>query len=128
ARAQVEASLVAANQTIQPGKAFTVALRVVHEPQWHTYWINPGTGLATELDWKLPEGFTAGEIQWPPPIPIRDRTGTVVGNGYEGETFLLVTITPPASLTPGQPVELKADATWLMCADVCIPGSGEVSL
>ncbi|HTO04732.1 MAG TPA: protein-disulfide reductase DsbD domain-containing protein, partial [Opitutus sp.] len=128
ARAQVTASLVAADQAIQPGKAFTVALRLVHEPHWHTYWINPGTGLATELDWKLPAGFTAGEIQWPPPIPIKDRTGAVVGNGYEGEAFLLVTITPPATLPPGQEIELKADASWLMCADVCIPGNGQVAL
>ena len=128
AEAQVKASLVAAEESIQAGRPFTVALRLEHEPHWHTYWLNPGTGLVTTLDWKLPDGFTAGEIQWPAPIRIKDRSGTVVGNGYEGETFLLVTVTPPATLPPGQSVELKATAEWLMCADVCVPGNADVAL
>ena len=128
ARAHVKASLVAADTSIQPGHAFTVALRLEHEPHWHTYWVNPGTGLATTLTWTLPAGFTAGEIQWPAPVILKDHTGTVVGNGYEGETFLLVTITPPVSLSPGSTVDLKAAAEWLMCSDVCIPGNANLGL
>ena len=48
ALAQVKASLVAAETAIVPGKPVQVALRLVHQPHWHTYWINPGTGLVTE--------------------------------------------------------------------------------
>lgn len=128
AQDHVRGTLVAAEQSIQPGRPFTVALRLEHEPHWHTYWLNPGTGLPTSLEWKLPEGFSAGDIQWPAPIVIKDRTGMVVGNGYEGETFLLVTVTPPQSLEAGSRVELSAAATWLMCADVCIPGNAHVAL
>jgi len=128
APAHVQASLVAAETSIQPGRAFTVALRLEHEPHWHTYWLNPGTGLATELKWKLPAGWKAGEIQWPAPVILRDHTGTVVGNGYEAETFLPVTLTPPATLAPGTAIELNAAAEWLMCSDVCIPGNANVSL
>jgi thiol:disulfide interchange protein DsbD len=124
----VQASLVAAETSVQPGRPFTVALRLVHDEHWHTYWLNPGTGLATELKWQLPPGWKAGPIQWPAPVILRDHTGTVVGNGYEGETFLPVTITPPADLKPGETVALKADAEWLMCSDVCIPGNADVSL
>lgn len=128
AQAHVKASLVSADASIQPGRAFTVALRLEHEAHWHTYWLNPGTGLATTLAWTLPPGFKAGEIRWPAPVVLTDRTGTVVGNGYEGETFLLVTITPPSTLTTGDQVELKATAEWLMCSDVCIPGNASVAL
>ncbi|WP_044891566.1 protein-disulfide reductase DsbD family protein [Opitutus terrae] len=124
----VQGSLVSADASIQPGRPFTVALRLEHEPHWHTYWLNPGTGLATTLAWKLPAGFTAGDIQWPAPIVLKDRSGTVVGNGYEGETLLLVTITPPATLATGTEVRLEADAEWLMCSDVCIPGGQALSL
>lgn len=124
----VQASLVAAATSIQPGRTFTVALRLEHAPHWHTYWINPGTGLPTTLKWELPPGFTAGEIQWPAPSVIKDRAGTIVGNGYEGETFLLVTVTPPATLRAGASVELKAAADWLMCEEVCVPGSATVAL
>jgi thiol:disulfide interchange protein DsbD len=127
AQAHVQASLVAADASVQPGRPFTVALRLEHEPHWHTYWLNPGTGLVTTLAWQLPEGFSAGEIQWPAPIVLKDSKGAVVGNGYEGETLLLVQITPPASLSQTQ-VELRADAEWLMCSDVCIPGGAKVAL
>jgi thiol:disulfide interchange protein DsbD len=126
--AHVTASLVAADTAIQPGQPVTVALRLVHEPHWHTYWLNPGTGLPTSLAWKLPPGWTAGDIQWPAPMVLKDKKGNVVGNGYEGELFLPVVLTPPANLQPGTNVELKADADWLMCADVCIPGSAAVAL
>lgn len=124
----VKASLVAADATVQPGRPITVALRFVHDPHWHTYWQNPGTGLATELKWQLPAGWKAGDIQWPAPIVLMDKARNVVGNGYEGELFLPVTLTPPADLAPGTSVELKAAADWLMCEEVCIPGSADLSL
>jgi thiol:disulfide interchange protein DsbD len=127
-RAQVQASLVSENGSIQPGTPFTVALRLVHQTHWHTYWVNPGTGLATSLAWTLPAGWKAGDIQWPAPEVLKDDTGAIVGNGYEGDLLLPVTITPPADAAPGTSVTLKATATWLMCKDVCKPGKAEVAL
>ena len=124
----VQASLVAADATVQPGRPLTVALRLVHDPHWHTYWINPGTGYATKLDWKLPPGWKAGDIQWPAPSILRDHTGAVVGNGYNDDILLPVTLTPPADLVPGGTVTLAASAEWLMCEEVCIPGDANVSL
>lgn len=128
APSHVQASLVTADESIQPGKPFYVALRLQHDPHWHTYWLNPGTGLTTSLTWTLPPGFTASEILWPAPVVLKDRTGTVIGNGYEGETLLPVRITPPADLKPGAKVEFKAKAEWLMCEEVCMPGEAELWL
>lgn len=124
----VQASLVAADASIQPGKPFTVALRFVHDPHWHTYWLNPGTGLPTSIAWTLPAGWTASEILWPAPHVLKDSHGNVVGSGYEDELFLPVTITPPAELKTGDKIELKAATDWLMCEDVCIPGSAKLNL
>lgn len=124
----VQASLVSADASIQPGKPLTVALRLMHDPHWHTYWVFPGTGLPTTITWSLPPGWTAGEIQWPAPHILKDHVGTVVGNGYEKETFLPITLTPPANLPTGSSVTLSAKADWLMCEKVCIPGSADVSL
>ena len=126
--APVKASLVAADASVKPGQPLTVALRLVHDAHWHTYWLNPGTGLATSLKWNLPAGWTAGEIQWPAPIILKDNAGNTVGNGYEGELFLPVTLTPPANLTADTAIELKAAADWLMCAEICVPGSANVAL
>ena len=128
ARAHVKASLVAAETAIVPGKPVQVALRFVHDEHWHTYWLNPGTGLVTTIAWTLPPGWKASEIQWPAPKALKDRTGTIVGNGYEGDLLLPVTLTPPADLAPGASVTLKAAAEWLMCEEVCMPGDAKVSL
>lgn len=128
AHAQVKASLVADETSVKPGRAFTVALRLEHQPHWHTYWINPGTGIATSLKWTLPPGWTASEIRWPTPTVIKDKHGTIVGNGYEDEVLLPVTITPSADAKPGDTVKLRAKAAWLMCADVCVPGDAPVEL
>ena len=126
--APVKASLVAADASVKPGQPLTVALRLVHDAHWHTYWLNPGTGLATSLRWNLPAGWTAGEIQWPAPLALKDKAGNTIGNGYEGELFLPITLTPPANVTAGSSVELKASADWLMCAEICVPGSADVAL
>lgn len=126
--AQVEASLVSAETTIQPGRPFTVGLRLQHDPHWHTYWLNPGTGLVTNIEWELPEGFTAGPIQWPAPKVLKDRVGNVIGNGYEEDQLLPVTITPPADIKPGETVTLRAAVDWLMCEVVCIPGAATLEL
>ncbi|MSU52016.1 MAG: hypothetical protein EXS41_01285 [Opitutaceae bacterium] len=128
ALAQVKASLVAAETAIVPGKPVQVALRLVHQPHWHTYWINPGTGLVTEIKWSLPPGWTASAIQWPAAHVIKDKTGTVTGNGFENDTLLPVTLTPPAGLAAGTTITLKASAEWLMCEDVCMPGNADVTL
>ncbi|MFI5335761.1 MAG: protein-disulfide reductase DsbD family protein [Opitutales bacterium] len=124
----VVAELVSAVDSIQPGQSFRVALKMQHDEHWHTYWINPGTGLPTTLAWKLPEGFTAGDIIWPTPHVARDTTGKVTGNSYEGENLLYVDITAPANLAPGGSVTLQATAEWLMCKDTCVPGDAALEL
>ena len=125
---RVAASLVAAETSIRPGAPLTVALRFDHAPHWHTYWINPGTGLPTTVEWKLPPGWKAGAIQWPAPRVLKDSKQNIVGSGYEGELFLPVTLTPPADLQTGATVTLDAAAEWLMCEDICVPGSGKFTL
>jgi thiol:disulfide interchange protein/DsbC/DsbD-like thiol-disulfide interchange protein len=125
---QVQASLVAADGSVQPGKDITVAVRMVHDAHWHTYWLFPGTGLPTAIKWTLPPGWKAGDIQWPAPHVLKDSRGNIVGNGYDGELFLPVTLTAPADARPGTSAELKAAVDWLMCEDVCIPGSAKLTL
>lgn len=128
AQDQVSASLVSMRDGVVPGTSHTVALRLDHIPHWHTYWINPGTGYPTSIEWELPEGWTAGEINWPAPIIIRDSHGTITGNGYEYVAYLPIQLDVPADTAPGSTVTLKGHADWLMCADVCIPGDAAIEL
>jgi thiol:disulfide interchange protein DsbD len=128
AQSQVRASLAAAETSIQPGQPVEVALRLDHDPHWHTYWIEAGTGYPTSIAWTLPEGWTASEILWPTPKVVRDTRGDITGNGYEDITYLPVLLTPPADLAPGTSVTLRAYAEWLMCEDMCIPGEANLTL
>jgi DsbC/DsbD-like thiol-disulfide interchange protein len=128
ARAQVQASLVAADKSVQPGRPVTVALRLDEQPSWHTYWITAGTGYPTKLQWDLPRGWTAGDIQWPTPVLIKNDRGDVTGNGYTGVVYLPVALTPPANAKAEGAVTVKALVKWLMCAEVCIPGNANLTL
>ncbi|HRQ90771.1 MAG TPA: protein-disulfide reductase DsbD family protein, partial [Bacteroidia bacterium] len=129
----VEAQLIASVSTVKPGEPFTLALRLSIDPTWHTYWTNPGeTGLPTSLKLDLPEGFTAGPLQFPVPKKFVIDYGFGVreaGYGYETSVIHPLTVTPPASLAPGSTLTLKGKAGWLMCdPNTCIPGKAELSI
>ena len=124
---EVHAELVAhAPQGVAPGQALWLGLLIEHAPHWHTYWKNPGdSGLATSLQWALPDGFKAGEVEWPTPkrLPI----GPLVNHGYEGRLLLPVRVEIPVGFA-GDTLSAKLHAEWLVCKDVCIPQSGDFAL
>ena len=127
----VQAELVAhAPQGVAAGQPLWLGLRIQHQPQWHTYWKNPGdSGLPTELHWQLPEGWQAGDVAWP--LPHRIPIGTLVNYGYEGDVLLPVPVTVPPgwALADGaSDVEVRLRATWLVCRQECIPEEGEFRL
>lgn len=118
--------LVTDVSAIVPGEPFTVGLRLDPAPGHHTYWRGPGiVGVATRLDWQLPEGFSAGEILWPPPTPI--LMAGIGANGYKGPALLLSTISPPASVAENK-VVLKVRASWMACSVSCNPGLADLTL
>ena len=124
---RVTARLVAEAARAAPGDTVRVGLHLEIADGWHTYWRNPGdSGQATALDWRLPDGVTAGDIVWPHPEAL--PFGPLVNYGYEDEALHLVAITLPADWPEGRPVRLEADARWLVCADICVPEDGTVAL
>jgi thiol:disulfide interchange protein DsbD len=121
------ASLIAETQGFVPGQALTVALRLDQDPGWHTYWQDPGdAGLATTLKLDLPQGVTAGPLQWPKPLVFKE-TGGLTCYGYLSPAILFVPLNVDASYAAAS-LELKGQSTWLVCKDVCIPGKGSPSL
>lgn len=125
--AKVPVSLVSEATVVAAGQPFTVALRLQHPVGVHTYWINPGIGQATKIDWKLPDGWKAGPLTWP--IPKVYDSGAGPSNIYKGDTFLLAEITPSDAFKPGDQATLAGKATWFECTEVnCIRATGEVSL
>jgi thiol:disulfide interchange protein/DsbC/DsbD-like thiol-disulfide interchange protein len=122
-----KATLMAhAPQGIQAGKSAWLGLAIAHNPEWHTYWKNPGdSGLPTTLSWTLPPGFAAGEIEWPTPHPL--PLGPLMNYGYTGQLLLPVQLTVPANFK-GSTLEVSLHAEWLICKEICLPESGDFKL
>ena len=114
-------------KSIAPGQPFTVALQLSHPAEWHSYYKNSGgVELAPSIAWILPDGFSAGPIQWPVPE---------VKDGYFGKSFIysgspvfLVELRAPASLQGGQTITLTANAAWQICKQSCINENGSFTL
>ncbi|WBY00402.1 protein-disulfide reductase DsbD family protein [Ramlibacter tataouinensis] len=128
---QVRAELLAhAPQGVATDQPLWLGLQLRHAPQWHTYWKNPGdSGLPTRLEWTLPPGVLAGDIQWP--VPKKIPIGTLANYGYEGTVLLPVplTVTPEFKPSPFAPeLEVRLKASWLVCRLECIPQDGEFTL
>lgn len=124
---RVTATLISSHDTVQPGERFQVALKQKITKGWHTYWANPGdSGEPTKIDWTLPQGYAAGEIQWPAPKAI--PFPPLVNFGFEGIVLLPVEISVPEGAKPGETLTLKANATWLVCEKICIPEEGAFTL
>ena len=122
-----KATLVAEYDSVKAGTPIDLALILEPKPQWHTYWENPGdAGMPTELKWTLPEGFKAGEIDWPAPDHLAE--GPLLTYSYKSTAFLPVTITPPESLKTSESYTIKVKAQWLVCKDICVPESADLEV
>ncbi|MCS6892273.1 MAG: protein-disulfide reductase DsbD family protein [Rhodovarius sp.] len=121
------ASLVSELAAIAPGRPFRVGLDLSLAPGWHSYWRNPGdAGAAPEITWQLPDGARAGPLQFP--APERIPYGPLVNFGYTGRILFPLEVTPPPTLRPGEVFTLIAEASWLVCEQICIPEAARFSL
>jgi thiol:disulfide interchange protein len=123
----VTASLLSDVSAIQPGQKFRVGVLYRIEPGWHIYWKFSGdSGIPTKIEWQLPEGFKAGDLQWP--LPMREKEpGDLEVFDYTSEVLLFAEIEAPAIL-PAQPILIQAKTAWLVCQSLCVPGRAQLSL
>ncbi len=112
---------------ITVAEPFWVAIELDHDPNWYSYWRNPGdSGLATRIDWELPEGVTVGPIHWP--MPTAKPYEGLTNYGFGERVLLLNEVRLSENWPSNQSVNLKATVSWLVCNDVCIPGDAQLSL
>lgn len=118
------AELLLPEEISMAGDTIKAGIRLQMDPDWHTYWRNPGdAGMATKIAWQLPPGVTAGDIEWP--VPEKLLVGDLTTYIYKEEVVLLVPLKLAASLKPGR-LDLKARVSWLECKELCLPGEQEV--
>jgi thiol:disulfide interchange protein len=124
---QVRARLLSEFSAVHPGQTLTVGVQQHIIPHWHTYWKNSGdSGLPTTIQWQLPPGATAGEIQWP--IPSRYKIGPITNYGYENEVTLLTDIAVPDAAKIGERFPIHATVDWLVCEEECIPQQVQLAI
>ncbi|MDG2401294.1 MAG: protein-disulfide reductase DsbD family protein [Akkermansiaceae bacterium] len=116
----LEIGLISGTTGVAPGNPLTLGLHIHHLPGFHTYWKSPGiVGMATSIEWALPEGFTVSEIRWP--YPQNTFMAKYPCHGYERDVTLVVEITPPDEIAAKE-VSFKAKSAWMCCAKGCFPG------
>ena len=70
--------------------------------------------------------FGRRTFSWP--VPEHFVQGGIGNYGYAGSADLLVPVTAAKELTAAAPRFSSAEASWLACADICIPGGAKLSL
>ena len=117
--------LVTETNSIAPNHDFLAGLHFVLDKGWHIYWLNAGdAGEPPRVDWQLPAGITAGDLQFP--APQRLPLGPLMDFGYENEVLLPVPMRSDSSVKPGSNAILRGHLHFLVCSNVCIPGKAEI--
>jgi thiol:disulfide interchange protein DsbD len=113
---------------VKPGATFSVGVLLEIAPGWHIYWTNPGdSGLATEVKFQLPEGFKVGDLRYPTPSRFNSPDGAA-SFGYGGSVLLTAPVQAPDELKDEKELKLGASASWLVCKEVCLPGTAKPEL
>ena len=122
--------LISERQSVEPGETVFVAMKMDIDPGWHVYWRNAGdAGLPPQLivhDASDLKENALGDFVWPIPHLLPVVEGEIMDYGYDDQLILPFPVTVPADATG--PVLLSATADYLICEDVCIPESADVTL
>ncbi|HEY0014820.1 MAG TPA: thioredoxin family protein [Longimicrobium sp.] len=123
----VEVELRSAARAVAPGDTIPVAIRLLPNRGYHTYWRHSGdVGSAPAVTWRLLEGFTAAPLRWP--APERIEAPPLASYGYEGEVHLLGAVHVPTSARVGSTAKVEATLTWVVCLEECYSGDVDVAL
>ncbi len=122
----VHVQLVVPESGFKPGAVADAGLYFRIDKGWHVYWKNAGdAGEPPHIKWTLPDGITAGPLQFP--APKRLPLGPLMDFGYEDEVLFPFTLNVAGTAQPGPDV-LHAKVNWLVCQASCIPGKAELEV
>ena len=125
---QVNVRLIAPVESVIPGDTLWFGLSLEITEGWNTYWQNAGsTGLPPSIE--LSDGQKSYEPELQFPVAKTKPFGNDVSlltYGYTDAVLHPFQITVP--LTVSDQWSLSGEARWLVCRDICIPESQEVSI
>ena len=117
-----KASLVA--DATQSDEFLYVGLKLDMDPGWHTYWKNPGdSGGPFSIMWSHQMDIIIEDVSWPTPeiIPY----DPLITYGYKDFVIFPFKVFKQPDSELGL---LSAELEFLICSDICIPESAELSI
>lgn len=127
----VQAQAYADRTVIVAGEVLNLLVVLTPDKENHIYWQNPGgtTGLPTEIEWQIPEGYRLGRTRYPAPKAHYDQDLKETNFIHEGQAAFLTPVLVPESIRPGAAAQFRVKAKWLVCRKgQCVPGEAELSL
>jgi suppressor for copper-sensitivity B len=116
--------LIAASDSVGGAEELRLGLQFKLQPGWKIYWRSPGdAGYPPALDWQGSDNLAGAEIQWP--VPHRFSLFGLETFGYGEEVVLPISARPERS---GESVALRAEVSYLVCSEICVPHDGKLSL
>jgi len=108
-------SLAADRSPLAAGAAYRLAVTVTIDSGWHINSNAPGSEFTvpTTLEWKLPGGWTAPTVTWPPARQVRFSFSKTPLNVWENTAVIIASGTVPAS------AEGRATLTATLTAQAC---------
>ena len=131
------AQLVTSYDSAAPGQDLHIALYLRMEKHWHTYWRNAGgPGYPADVHFEIlgaaPDSARFGDIIWPLPETVInkavDPSQTIISYAFEDRLLLPIPLHISKDAKPSQVITIRAQATYLVCADVCLPEMAELTL
>ena len=108
---QSTARLVSAVQGTGDLATIPLALHIVLQPGWKTYWRSPGdAGYPLQIDVSGSTNVEEAKVAWP--VPHRFQLFGLQTFGYGEEVAFPLMVTPVAA---GAPITLKAKIRYLVC-------------
>jgi thiol:disulfide interchange protein/DsbC/DsbD-like thiol-disulfide interchange protein len=111
-------SLSASAKPLELGQEWVLDLIFDIRSKGYIYWKNPGsTGLGTDIEWILPEGFLLRSVSWPlPEIFVKEAS---IAYGYKNQLHITAQISPP-SVFEETSFTIGTKLSWLLCDEDCL--------
>ena len=128
-----QARLIAQQPAAVPGTILMLGVTFAIDEGWHLYWngLND-TGVAPQIDLRLPEGFVAGDVLWPAPQRYITGDRDLLDHIYTDRVTLMIPVRVPQSLDKAalrhQTIRIEASVEWLVCDEACLSEFAELTL
>ncbi len=121
---KADVRLIAATTAVGDLETLPLGIEVKLQDGWKTYWRSPGdAGIPPRVDFEGSTNVASANFRWP--APARFQYYDLETFGYSKEVVFPIDV---SLARPGEPAALRARVDMLICDDVCIPHTMNVSL